>query len=159
MEDHAHVLTICRHCGNPSNKFVGATMEDARENLRGLPAFFRADDKLRYADIQIIDQDLIRIKINKHDLLVFTSQCGGEYAACLEEYEQAVMMANMAKNLEKAFQNMFGEDFNPEKFFREALEGIPQTQQEPKNNRPTQDRSQNILNQIDLPEDFLGHRP
>jgi len=146
---HGHVLTICRHCGNPSNKFVGATMEDARANLRDLPAFFRTDDQLRYADIQVIDQDLIRIKVNDHDLLVFTSECQAPFGECKAEYEQAIMMANMAKKFEQLLEQSLGKDFDPRKFFED---------QKPSGtvSHPVEDRSSSILSQLNLPEDYLS---
>jgi hypothetical protein len=158
MEDkHAHVLTICRHCGNPANKFVGPTMESARENLRNLPAFFRSDDRLRVADIQILDQDLIRIKINSHDLLVFTSECGGDFEECMAEYEQAIMMANMAKKMERLLQEALG-GTDPAEFFEKVFNSEIKPERNTIRN-PIEDRSTSILSQLNLPEDYLsqGH--
>jgi hypothetical protein len=151
MMDHAHVTTICRHCANPSDKFVAPTLEEARAHLRGLPAFFRSDPDLHSAEFQIIDQDLSRIKINSHDLLVFTLECNAPFEECFAAYQQAIMMANMARKLEKALKEVMGDD--PQKFLENILNNPDKGDSNPQPNLG--DRSSSILNQLNLPDDFF----
>lgn len=155
-DGHGHVLAICRHCGNPAVKFVGPTMQACREHLVELPNIFYRDERLRQVDMQRVDDDLYRAKLNSHDILIFTMECDEEFEICYGAYQQALFMASMANNLQKVFEAALGEDFDPQKALEEFMNRQQPTNPEPPR-PPTIDRSMNILSQLDLPEDFLSH--
>lgn len=147
---HAHVFAVCRHCMKPQWMHLAKDMAEARDYLDKVPELFQRDmpnilkksPDMSKATFSRVDEDIIRVKWGQHDLLSFTSPCEEPYASCKAEWDRFLFGVMMQAKLEELVGRMLGND--------------SEEQQNMGDNLP--DSSTNILNQLDLPEDFFGNQ-
>ena len=150
---HGHVTSLCRHCLHSDLMVVESTLEKANEFMYKLPQEFdrMADDLpankkqeifiLRNAVIRRYDEDVYRVRIGTHDLVITSFECHDDFAACKEGFRQYMMMKVFESQAKEALAELFGmkEEKNPE----QSKEQMDNT-------------FRGILDQLDLPEDFFG---
>jgi hypothetical protein len=153
---HGHVTSLCRNCLNSDLMAVEASLEKANQFMHDLPQEFermlealpaeqpRNRDILQNVSIRRYDEDVYRVRIGTHDLIVTSIICHETFEDCSAAFQQYRMMKVFEQQTRAALDKIFG-----------IIEQEDTTPQE----KEQSDTSFNILNQIDLPEDFFGQGP
>jgi len=154
---HGHVTSLCRNCLDSDVMAVLASLEKANQFMYDLPQEFeRMADKLpaemqeeqsilRNVIIRRYEEDVYRVHIGSHDLVITSTKCHEDFEACRAAFQQFQMMKSFERQAKRALAELFGIPLPTE-----------ESNTPPKEEQP--DRSFNILNQLDLPEDFFGSR-
>jgi hypothetical protein len=147
---HGHVTALCRKCQAGSVMAVEETLEKANLHMFNLPqAFERLENKATSeeerayfggATFHRYAEDLYRVGAGDHDFIVTSVYCEGDFADCLAEFKQYTLL----KFAEKKAQELVDQLFN-------------RAQKPPTEKDQPADTSFNILNSLDLPEDFFGN--
>jgi len=167
---HGHIVTSCRHCDKTEHIMVLPTMAECSRFFNNFYATYKDAPEYKENPIEVIkyDDDLWRMKIGPHDLIVTTMPCADEYERCSDTFAKMSMNRLMQIRLQEKMDQLMGEggmnkigeilqqiiDEGPEALLRDPdpQGGTPPVKKPVEFN----DRSTFILNQIDFPEDFMS---
>jgi hypothetical protein len=135
-----------------TEKGVYATLQDAQVNLVVTRDDFKKD--VTFTSVRI-DPNLLRVFVMDHDMLVFTSPCEFNYEECVADHNLRVKASQMADRMQELLMEMLGGD--NAKRLSDELDSIAHEGHSHSNPPQSfEDRSSNLLSQLDLPEDYLS---
>jgi hypothetical protein len=151
MMTHAHVTALCRNCQEGQIMAVEDSMEKANLYMFNLPQLFekmeknaKSEDERAYfagMNVRRYAEDLYRVTTGTHDFIMTSVVCdNAEFEECREEFKRYMLLKIAEQKAQQLIQELFGQ-------------GNPTT---PPEKKQPEDTSFNLLNSLDLPEDFFG---
>lgn len=154
---HYHVVAFCRHCTQFQNAGIAKSLEDARKHVQSAPAEYGLHNPGHQTSGVVLDDDIARIRLDDHDIIMFTTQCHQDWQGCWEALHQTDMMMRVKEKLEE-FAAEFLSGLQEDGFNVDDVEVRVNNYDGPQHKNEQPDKSANILNQIDLPDDFFGNQ-